>query len=434
MRFRHALAITVVIQGLTLAVSMAFTLLASRWLGVTGRGMQSLLTSAAQVCAMVLGLGFPNAIPSLVGGDPGRAASAMRTQALILAAATAVLAVAALVNHVAHVFVPVIGLEFTFALLVIATIAHPAYATIALTVGKTWQFNLAALLTSLAGLVILAIGYALHSIDVSFALAAQAVGFLAGLTYVLLTLRPLLRRRGLAVSAKLGMRPSRIAVYGFLSTLFALLAFRGDIVLVTILGGGLRAAGVYSLASFTAEMFLKIPGWIAQLLTPRVAAQPEQASRQTVRLMWFSVGLSAAFLGAFWLVGDYVRVGIQAIVGKDYVEAYTLVGYMSPRIVMQSAGIVLAGNLAGRGYTPYSPVALFLGMVGVWAFDVVLIPRYGLVGAGLATSLGHVPAFVTLFMGFLRYNDTSMAQFLGHSMDMWPGGRRGVAGRRENGE
>ena len=65
--------------------------------------------------------------------------------------------------------------------------------------------------------------------------------------------------------------------------IFAMLMFRGDIYLVTLLGGGLASAGVYSIAVFAAEIALKIPQWSAAVLTPIVASDASRGRRNGYR-------------------------------------------------------------------------------------------------------------------------------------------------------
>jgi O-antigen/teichoic acid export membrane protein len=57
-------------------------------------------------------------------------------------------------------------------------------------------------------------------------------------------------------------------------------------------------------------------------------------------------------------------------------------------------------------------------MLGVWGFDVLLIPRYGLLGASLASSLGYVPALAAVYIGFLKYNDMSTSTFVAQTVSL----------------
>src|SRR6185312_3894869 len=85
--------------------------------------------------------------------------------------------------------------------------------------------------------------------------------------------------------------------------------------------------------------------------------------------------------------------------GEGFRPAYMVMLMLLPRVVTQSGIAVLAGNLAGHGYTPWHPACSGVGMLGVFALDFVLIPSMGLQGAAVVV------------VGFSRQNQSNAKDF-----------------------
>src|SRR2546425_1677066 len=109
--FRNRLALTTAVQGSALVLTAIFVLLASRWLGPPGKGLQAVLVSAGQVLALVLSFGVGASMPFVVSSDVRRAPLAARRQARLLVVSAAILVVAAVANRVGSVVPTLVGEE-----------------------------------------------------------------------------------------------------------------------------------------------------------------------------------------------------------------------------------------------------------------------------------------------------------------------------------
>jgi O-antigen/teichoic acid export membrane protein len=163
---------------------------------------------------------------------------------------------------------------------------------------------------------------------------------------------------------------------------------------------------------FIAEVTLKVPQWAAAVLTPSVAADAVGGRSRTIKLFWLATALAAAaYVFAFVLQVPLTWL-ITRVAGRDFGAAFPVTLALFPRVILQSGAAVTAGNLAGKGFTPYHPLGMFAGMVGVLAFDWLLIPRYGIIGGGLGGSAGFLLSAVIVFIGFLKHNDLDFRGFL----------------------
>jgi O-antigen/teichoic acid export membrane protein len=410
--FRRDLIVTVFIQSLVLLLAALFILLVSRWLGARGKGLQSLLVAGGQIGAVLLGLGFNASIPSVLGPDPRRAPAVLRNQVWVLGVAATVLVALAIANGAFHLLPGLVGYEMSLGILTLGTIGQTAFAAILLALGRTWHFNLSGLVVAAISLGVLFGERLAGLVNVETAIAAQAAGTLGGALYALLVMRAdkaTFEPKGAMVNLR---SQGRIAGLGYASTLFAFLMFRGDIFLVSSLGGQLRGAGIYSVAVFAAEMALKIPQWAATLLTPAVAADSRNAGVRTVRLFWFSVVISMILFFGFLAMRRVAEGSVRELLGPSFEGLPAVMLAVFPRVIFQAGGSVLGGNLAGKGYTLWHPAATLAGMLGVFGLDILLVPRYGAVGGGLASSLGYLAALAVIFVGFLKHNGLCFGSFL----------------------
>ena len=98
MTFRRGLAVTTAMQAAALFASALFILLASRWLGPEGKGLQTILVSAGQLLALLLSFGLGSSMPYIVAPDIRLAALMALRQAQLLVVAALTLSAAAMIN------------------------------------------------------------------------------------------------------------------------------------------------------------------------------------------------------------------------------------------------------------------------------------------------------------------------------------------------
>jgi O-antigen/teichoic acid export membrane protein len=187
--------------------------------------------------------------------------------------------------------------------------------------------------------------------------------------------------------------------------------FRVDIFLVAALAGGLGAVGIYSVATAIAELLLRVPHWAGYLLMPIVAKRGRDARHQTVRLFWFSVAFAVVLFVLAVAFGGWLDALVVAVVGTEFSPVLLVLYTIFPRIVFQSGATILVSNLGGWGYTLYNPGSIAIGLVTVVGFDLALLPRLGLVGAGLASSTAALAMLLVVMVGFLRLNGLALRAF-----------------------
>ncbi len=93
-------------------------------------------------------------------------------------------------------------------------------------------------------------------------------------------------------------------------------------------------------------------------------------------------------LGAALLAGGG-RQMIGAIYSTAFLPAYPALLVLLPGTVLLGGAKVLTHEIAGRGYPQYNAANAGLALGVTLVLDLLLIPRHGLLGAAVATSVAY---------------------------------------------
>ncbi|MFM2066771.1 MAG: hypothetical protein RLZZ584_1680 [Pseudomonadota bacterium] len=171
------------------------------------------------------------------------------------------------------------------------------------------------------------------------------------------------------------------------TNLVALLNYKVDIFLVERFLG-LGPTGVYSIAVMVAELLWLVSSSVTTAAYARIGApDAAQATRLTVRAMHASVLLLLALCPLLWLFAALV---VPWLLGPAYGGALAALAVLLPGVALYGAASSLSAwftNHAGRPLVP----ALLAGSSLLFTVVVSLlaIPRLGMLGGALATSLSY---------------------------------------------
>lgn len=154
--------------------------------------------------------------------------------------------------------------------------------------------------------------------------------------------------------------------------------------------------GFYSIAVNVASMVMSLFGNLAMVVFPMAArADGDQATDVVGR------GLRLTLLGGAATVIPLALLSpqlISLVYGHDFVSAVPALLCLLPGVVLWSATSILGAALQAIGRPGTASLAQLAGMVITVIGLVALLPRYGIVGASLTSSLAYAGAFgLTLF-------------------------------------
>ena len=152
-----------------------------------------------------------------------------------------------------------------------------------------------------------------------------------------------------------------------------------------------------------AEILWFFPNAVGFVIFPKATAtKPEAMSAFTPKVFWITLGVTA--LGAMGLV-VLGKSFIQLIYSLNFVGAYLPMLVLLPGVILLGGAKVLTNEIAGRGYPQYNSLNAGIAFILTVIFDLILIPRYGILGAALASSISYAVGFfasVTFYLMISR--------------------------------
>ena len=385
MNFLRGFSFNAACTGLTFVLGFANQWLLANNLDAADYGKLGLWTTTAMLGALVFGewLNKGNVYAAGKGAGRGKLVGNTLIYGLVLTGVLAAIALAA--SGLSLPFFP--HLEIVYWLLlasvVVLMILQKAGESILLGEDRISSYSLLPVL-----FVLCYLGSNLLVLKVwGGGLAQVLVVWTASVGIVALTGFALLLRGagGLKVDRELWWQMLRVGGRGGGSVILVFLLFRSDLYLVEHFMGAAQV-GVYRVAGIFAEMMQRLPNVAGAVLLPKVIQAQEGEGLLSLRVarnvLLFSLLCAVGLLAAGKL--------LLLLFFPKYPEAYGLLLWMLPGLVVAGFGSVLNTRLAGQGYPAITLWAPALALALNVALNLALIPVMGLTGAALSTSLAYV--------------------------------------------
>ena len=380
MTFLHNLSVNALSTGLVFALGLVNQVLLANYLGDVGYGRLALWTNVALIAALVFGEWIRRGSTYVVGRE--QAAGAARDNALLYVLLLgAITALAAWFFRVA--LTGVLGEE--------VLVYWPFLAL--LTTCIVWQRSGQAILLGLDQVR----SYALVPI-------VFIVVYMGGnaLLWLLGSLQLATALNAFALAAALAALCAFILLWKHAGPF----SWGDGQVLKRTLGEA--AVGTYRVAVNFADMMQRLPDVAGAVLLAKVV-RSEDSGRLSLRVargvLFFSLAAALFLL----LVGPWV-IGLLF---PAYTAAYAPMAWMLPGLIFLGFGSVFNTKLAGLGYPPATQWAPALAFVLNLLLNVYLIPRLGLEGAALSTSISYALWATCISWAYMRAEKLRWCDIIG---------------------
>jgi len=289
-------------------------------------------------------------------------------------------------------------LIFCAALLTVVSIYSNYLYRIVVGYGRIYAMNVGGIASSLTNfisviLLLLVCNLGLNGMMGAYWLAALAQ--LAVLLYVLRDDLPLSRfwNSGLMRdSLSYGAKSQALLLINFLN-------YRIDMLLLKHFTDA-TSVGFYSLAVGMAEMMWMVPNAaVAPLFSGIAASDATDRSLVTLRTVrWSLIFLCALAVGGI-LFG---RLFIRILYGADYLPSYMPFLWLLPGICLFPLFKLLVVDLAARGNPGFGTITSAMALVVNIVANIILIPRMGVSGSALATSISYACMSMLSMYFFLK--------------------------------
>jgi O-antigen/teichoic acid export membrane protein len=374
-------------------LGVATSVVIGRWLGPERKGEYTVAMMVVTLFLTALGLGIPASISYYLGSGKVAASSLVKTLVVLAIVLSAVaIAIAFLLDGTGWclyvfgmprlspaVWLAVAGIPVallgTFLQFVILAQGHSVWFAAVSALGQIGA-------SILVGALVLA-----DRLSPVTAVAASLVSQgVACIVLLVIEQRQVSWRHAPLLPRETWTGLVRFSGLNYIGGLFQFLLQRVDVLMVSVLVD-LRAVGIYSVAYGVAEVLLVIPQRLGTLYLPRVAAQLAASKEREVQVLSSTIFWGTALAAA--ALGVVASFAIPWLYGPAFLPSIVPFLLLLPGVCAMATLSVQTAYLCGVGLVRSTTVAAAVGMILNVLLNLVLIPRYGVSGAALASSITY---------------------------------------------
>lgn len=402
-QFRHHVGTTFAAQVLSAFFAIVNSALIARCLGVENKGILSLLLLVPNMLGLFLGCGIGVA-NVYYGGTRRWDVSTLVQNSLGLTILATGLGVVVIGGAALSGILPLLLPNVPLGLISIALLGFPlnvlsGYLTAILQgLQRIIAVNVVTVMQSAVTLVlnlVLVVGLNMGLIG---ALSASLMAWCINLSVVVFLLRQDGARFRPAWDPQVMRSTLSYGLRGYIGNVLQFFNYRLDMFIVNYFLGT-AGAGIYSVSVALAELLWYLPNAVSFVIFPKAAAsKAEMMNRFTPRVFGVTLAFTAVGgLGLAWVGRPFIRIVYSA----DFLPAYGPLLALLPGVILLGSAKVLTNEIAGRGYPHYNSINSGVALIVTIGLDLVLIPRYGVLGASIASSIAYTLIFLTS-IGFYR--------------------------------
>jgi O-antigen/teichoic acid export membrane protein len=412
MRFLRDSLITLLTLGANFVLGMAVSILTARLLGPQGKGILTLVFLLPALCVSLgsFGLGAANVYLLRRGGL--RLGTLMGNSFVVALAATILASVGVgaawpwLGGRVMPGVAPALAVLGMLSLPMLLLTDY--LLSILLGTERIVRYNAVSLSAKAFSLVALAFALVVLRTGVTGAIVASLLGSLAALLILLGALRAARREDSSHIRADFAAlrRSLNYGLREHLGNMAMFLSYRIDMFFVAAFAGA-SAVGIYSVAVMMAEVFFYLPNAVSTVLFPRLAGRGEKEgakqSAQTARVISAVVGMGA--LISIPLAAPVVRLAFSSA----FLPAVPAFFALLPGVYALSVSKILSRYFtATLGRPLLNARAQAISLAVNLPLNVLLIPKFGIVGAAAASSVAYIAHAVVTLLLFRHHSGLSV--------------------------
>lgn len=246
-------------------------------------------------------------------------------------------------------------------------------------------------------------------------IGATTVGLTLALTGVWHELKP--RWQPSIAQLKINLR---YGVRDYPGVLTEFVSWRLDLMMLVGMASS-TSVGLYSIAIRLAEITAVLASSVGDALMPEVAAlkQGDRATKIVTRSLRLTLIIQLLLLIPLWVAAPFI---LRFAYGDGFVPVTNVMRLLMLASVIWSAGAIVISGLNGLGHPGLSTIARIAAALVMVVALLVWLPRWGILGAALASLTGYsVMSLVALFC-LLRQRQISLWECLRPRWDDIPPG------------
>jgi O-antigen/teichoic acid export membrane protein len=394
-------------QVISILLGVVTTIVIARALGPAGRGLYAVAVATGALGVQFSNLGLPTSNIYFAARKRGDVAALFGNTLLVGFGGGAILALALGVVFAVH---PAL-LSVSTATVILVLIGIPiglAYLlmqNILLGLQNVWKYNIVQIVSKLVPLILIfgLIRFGSASVCTMYAASLIGLAVACALIYRELTIYTV---GSVRVSGAVFRDSISYATKAYLGALFCFLVLRADLFIVKLKLGA-TSAGYYSIVGAMGDILPFLSLTIGVMLFPKLSASDDIVSklRLTYRAVIATAAIMAPLLGLSVVMCKSL---VRAVFGPSFLPAAVAWNLLAPGIFFLSLESVAVQFFNSIGYPVKIVVMWLVCCVLNIALNLVAVPRYGIAGASIISTLCYFLAFVFVLLSihFQHYSLT----------------------------
>lgn len=384
----------------------------ARFLGPEGKGILVMIVLIATILKLISGCGFEFANVYFISKDKKRLDEILTNNIFVwLLSIVALTALAMfLKNFLLRTFLPNFDpLMFSFAVIVFPFLLWLSFAlSIFQGLEKYKEFNLLKLAEPFTKLITIVCLVVFLKMGLFGGICSVTLSYLLPtiLSFILLFK---LARPKLSVDKRLLEDSIKYGLKGQIGLFFQFFNYRLDMFLVYYFLG-INAVGFYTISVTIAELLWQIPNSVALTLFPRVSAKDKKSANEfTCKISRVSVSIMLVTAIICGLLSTYL---IPVLYGSRFSVSIRPLQILLPGVIAFGIVKILTGYLHGRGKPQFGSIVTVCALLLTLVFGFYLIPKLGIIGAALATTIAYGFSLILTVFLFVKESELKLWQFL----------------------
>ncbi|MGN6343012.1 MAG: oligosaccharide flippase family protein [Ginsengibacter sp.] len=419
MNFKKELIKNILYKGLNVFLSFGITIVLVRLLGTEGNGVYSLFITNTAIITLVVSFGFNSGLVYYSAKRIFSPVTLINSSFLILLIQVIVIIIAEIIFTSAFsisLFSDIHSAEMSFwGCFYLFSVLLNGYVS-AIFTGNKW-FDILNLLTAASNFIFLLIfGYLLlqgHGNSMAYTIFIIKIFISLTALQSVVYLIVLLKKINFNFYADvLKFKELRLifmyAGLAFFSNFFQFLAYRMDYWFINIYRSK-DELGLYALASKLNQVLWLLPMTIAAVIIPFTVASSEEIAEKvkTILRLQFSGYVVLAVL--LLLVSPFF---IPFIFGIDFIDAVYPFIILLPGVIIFTLTTILAAYFAGINRQDINLKISFFCFFTIFIGDLILVPKYGMEGAAVASCIGYILSGVSSLYVFSKLSKSNFKELL----------------------
>lgn len=403
-------------QVSSILIGLLSTIIIARLLGPSGNGMYSLVTLLPTMLLTMLNFGIGSSSVYFVGKKKYPLQTILKTNTLIglLLSLVSIIIGIIVVLFFSEEFFKGVPHSYLYWILLLMPflILNEYYLVLFQGTHDFKSFNTLALIRQMTALVFLVVFLFVFDTDLSGAIYSFIIGVLLQFAMSVYLLKKRLDLNILKGQFSTSYFKEAFS-YGYkahFSNILSFINYRADMFIISFFLTS-TAVGIYGTAVNIAERLWIVSQAISSVLFPKVSSLESEEDRNKLTTTISRNVLFFSVLGGlvFFIVCKWV---ILLIFGAEYIYSATVLKVLLPGVILFSVERILSNDLAGRGKPEVNMYTSLFTVVSNLVLNILLVPKYGLVGAAFSTSSTYcLSTFIKMFI-FKKITGVSITKML----------------------